>query len=215
MKMQGPVRVLVCEDHQVVAQGLALLLNAQPDLEVAGIVGTAAEVEEVALSAHPDVVLMDYGLPDASGVEATVALKSALPDVKVVMLTSYADEDVLVAAIDAGCSGFVTKHKGGQEVLAAVRLAAEGEAAVSPDMLVRLLPRLGRSHRGLGWDLTNREREVLEFLADGTSKDAIAQRLFLSPNTVRNHIQSILTKLGAHSRLEAVATATKEGLLSR
>lgn len=209
------IRVVVCDDHHLVAQGLTMLLSAQPDIEVVGVAGTVAEVRELTMSRRPQVVLMDYGLPDGNGVAATAAIKSSQPDVKVVMLTSFVDEGVLVAAIEAGCSGYVTKHKGAEELATAVRLAADGEALVSPDMLARLLPRLRRSHHGLGWDLTQREREVLEQLAEGNSKEAIARHLVLSPNTVRNHIQNILTKLGAHSRLEAVVTAAREGLINR
>lgn len=209
------IRVLICDDHRLVAQALALMLAAQPDMEVVGVAGTVAEVRDLALARRPQVVLMDYVLPDGDGVAATAAIKAARPDVNVVMLTSLMDEDVLVAAIDAGCSGYVTKHKGADELTAAIRLAAAGEALVSPDMLARLLPRLRRNHHGLGWDLTHREREVLDLLADGASKEVIAGRLYLSTNTVRNHIQSILTKLHVHSRLEAVAAATREGLVHR
>ncbi len=211
----GRIRVLICDDHHVVAQGLAMVIGAEPDIEVVGVAGSVAEVREMVVSRRPQVVLMDYGLPDGDGVSATAAIKASQPDVQVIMLTSYVDEDVLVAAIQAGCTGYVTKHKGAEELTAAVRLAAEGEALVSPDMLALLLPRLRRGNHGLGWDLTPRERQVLDLLALGESKEAIARRLFLSTNTVRNHIQNILTKLGAHSRLEAVAAAAREGLLHR
>lgn len=213
--MGGRIRVLICEDHHVVAQGLAMVLGAESDIEVVGVAGSVAEVRQMVVSRRPQVVLMDYGLPDGDGVSATAAIKASQPDVQVIMLTSYVDEDVLVAAIQAGCTGYVTKHKGADELTAAVRLAADGEALVSPDMLARLLPRLRRGNHGLGWDLTPRERQVLDLLATGESKEAIAHRLFLSTNTVRNHIQNILTKLGAHSRLEAVAAAAREGLLHR
>ena len=209
------IRVLVCDDHRLVAQSLTMLLSAQADMEVVGVAGSVAEVRELAASRRPHVVLMDYALPDGDGVMATEAIKTSQPDVNVVMLTSFADEEVLVAAIEAGCSGYITKHKGADELTTAVRLAAGGEALVSPDMLARLLPRLRRRHQGLGSDLTPRERQVLDLLAQGDSKEVIARRLFLSTNTVRNHIQSILTKLNAHSRLEAVAAATREGLVHR
>jgi DNA-binding NarL/FixJ family response regulator len=211
----GTIRVVVCEDHQVVADGLAAVLGLQPGIEVVDVVHSVADVVDSAREHSPDVVLMDYGLPDGNGAEATRAVKQARPEAKVVMLTSFADEETLVAAIEAGCSGFVPKHKGSSELTVAVRLAAEGEAVVSPDMLALLLPRLTHTHRGLGSDLTPREREVLQLLSDGESKDRIGARLFLSPNTVRNHIQSILSKLGAHSRLEAVAIAVREGLIRR
>lgn len=212
-----PVRVVVCDDHKILAEGLAALLSGAGDMEVVGVVGSVAAVVERASATRPDVVLMDYELPDGNGVDATRAVKAAVPDAKVVMLTSFADESVLVGAIEAGCCGFLTKHKSAQDVVTAVRLAAAGEALISPDMLVRLLPRLrrGTQERGVGSDLTAREREVLGLLAEGLSSEAIAARLFLSANTVRNHVQSVLTKLGAHSRLEAVSIAARAGLLDR
>jgi two-component system response regulator DevR len=209
------IRVLVCDELRLVAQAVAALLGQQPDIEVVGIAGSVGEVCELALSERPDVVLMEYALPDGDGVSATAAIKASRPEVNVVMLTSFLDEEILLGAIEAGCSGYVTKQKGSDELTTAVRLAAAGGAMVSPDMLARLLPRMRRSHHGLGWDLTPREREVLDLLADGESKEAIARRLFLSTNTVRNHIQGILTKMHAHSRLEAVAAATREGLVHR
>jgi DNA-binding NarL/FixJ family response regulator len=212
---RAPVRVVICDDHRLVAEGLVMLLDAQPDVEVVGMAENVAEVRRLTSSRRPDVVLMDYALPDGDGVSATALIKADHPEVTVVMLTSFVDEDVLVGAIEAGCSGYVTKAKGGDELITAVRLAAEGEALVSADMLARLLPRLRRSHRGIGADLSARERQVLDLLADGVSKEAIADRLVLSTNTVRNHIQNLLVKLGAHSRLEAVATATREGLIHR
>jgi DNA-binding NarL/FixJ family response regulator len=132
----------------------------------------------------------------------------------VVLLTSNADEDVLVSAIEAGASGFVTKHKPAAEVTAAIRAAAGGEMLVSSDMLARLLPRMNRTTERKGaYDLTARELEVLELLADGTPNQELAARMGISRNTVRNHVQNLLTKLGVHSRLEAVALATREGLL--
>ncbi len=211
----SPIRVLVCDDHRIVADGLAAVLSNEEGIDVVGVTGSAAEVVEAAGRLQPDVVLMDFVLPDGTGAEAAQAVKRARPEAKVVMLTSFAEEDVLVASIEAGCSGFVTKHRGTSDVAVAVRLAAEGEAVVSQEMLATLLPRLSRTRQGLGSDLTPREMEVLRLLADGESKERIGQRLFLSPNTVRNHIQSILTKLGAHSRLEAVAVAVREGLIRR
>ena len=210
-----PIRVVICDDHRIVAEGLAALLAAQPGIEVVEISGSVAAVVDATRRQAPDVVLMDYGLPDGNGAEATTAVKEVRPEAKVVMLTSFADEDTLVAAIEAGCSGFVTKHKAVSELTVAVRLAADGEAVVSPDMLALLLPRLSRTRHGLGHDLTPREMEVLQLLSEGASKDAIGGQLFVSPNTVRNHIQSILSKLGAHSRLEAVAVAAREGLIHR
>jgi len=207
------VRVLLCDDHQVFAEALAGLLVAD-GLDVVAVVGRVADVVPTALSHRPDVVLMDYELPDGDGVSATRAIKAVVPQTHVVLLTSNADEDVLVAAIEAGASGFVTKHKPAAEVTAAIRAAAGGEMLVSSDMLARLLPRMNRAADRKGaYDLTARELEVLELLAEGTPNHELATRMGISRNTVRNHVQNLLTKLGVHSRLEAVALATREGLL--
>ena len=210
--MTKAVRVLLCDDHQVFAEALAGLLTAD-GLEVVAVVGRVADVVPAALATRPDVVLMDYELPDGDGVGATLAVKAVVPDTHVVLLTSNADEDVLVAAIEAGASGYVTKHKPAAEVTAAVRAAAGGEMLVSSDMLARLLPRMGRAGRRADYDLTSREQEVLQLLAEGTPNHELATRMGISRNTVRNHVQNLLTKLGVHSRLEAVALATREGLL--
>ncbi|HZJ04925.1 MAG TPA: response regulator transcription factor, partial [Nocardioidaceae bacterium] len=131
----------------------------------------------------------------------------------IVMLTGDADDQVLLSAIEAGCSGFFTKDRASNEVADAVRGAAAGEALISSEQLIRLLPRLNRSYQPPGADLTERELEVLNLLANGTTNKVIAAELFLSVNTIRNHVQSILTKLDAHSKLEAVATAVRQGVI--
>jgi two-component system response regulator DevR len=208
-----PVRVLLCDDHQVFAEALASLLTSD-GLEVVGIVGRVGDAVAAAMQHRPDVVLMDYELPDGDGVGATRAIKAVVPATHVVLLTSNADEDILVSAIEAGASGFVTKHKPAAEVTAAIRAAAGGEILVSSDMLARLLPRMNRAaERKSAYELTGRELEVLELLAEGTPNHELAARMGISRNTVRNHVQNLLTKLGVHSRLEAVALATREGLL--
>lgn len=209
------INVVICDDHTVLADGLATLLNAEPDINVVGVAGSVSELLDLARICPPDVVLLDYDLPDGNGVAATSALKNAHPETKVVMLTSFTKEAVLVAAMEAGCSGYLTKHNAASIIAAGVRSVASGEALISSDMLRRLLPRLSHSSRGVGSDLTPRELEVLELMATGASSRAIADTLFVSTNTLRNHAQSILNKLGAHSRLEAVSTAVREGLIRR
>lgn len=209
------IAVLIVDDHRVFAEGLLKTLEDEPDVRVVGIAGTVEEAVATARRLRPDVILMDYDLPDGNGAAAAVRIRSDHPAAKVVMLTSFTDEKILVAAIEAGCSGYVTKHKATEEVLSAVRAAHAGEALISPSMLARVLPRLHRSYRGLGSDLTSREREILVMLADGVSTQAIAKALVISPHTVRNHTQSILVKLQAHSKLEAVATAVREGIIDR
>jgi DNA-binding NarL/FixJ family response regulator len=135
------------------------------------------------------------------------------PSSMVVMLTGAEDDRVLLGAIDAGCSGFLTKDRAASEVARAVRAAASGEALISPAQLARLLPRLSSKRTEVGTDLTRRELELLIHLARGSSNKTIAAELHLSLNTVRNYVQSVLTKLGAHSKLEAVSTAVREGII--
>lgn len=209
----APIRIVIIDDHLVFAESLSRLLSGESDLVVAGVASTAADGVGIVTETRPDVVLIDYQMPDQDGVLATRLIKSTDERVKVVMLTGSADDSVLAAAIEAGCSGFITKDQAASNVAEAVRAAAAGEAVISPAMLVRLLPRLSGTHVGIGGDLTEREREVLSLVARGLANKEIAADLFLSVNTVRNYVQSVLTKLGAHSKLEAVATAVREGIV--
>ncbi|MCL4313658.1 MAG: response regulator transcription factor [Actinobacteria bacterium] len=209
------IRVAICDDHLMLAQALADVLNRTGGIEVVGIATTAAQIEQLVKEMEPDVVLMDYDLPDEDGIYACGKILEHHPATKVVMLAAFADEAILARAIEVGCVGYVTKHKAVDEVVSAVKLVAAGEALIAPDMLARLLPRLRRGGSSAGSRLTRREAEVLDLLAEGLSNDAIAEALEVSPNTARNHVQSILAKLGAHSRLQAVAIASREGLIAR
>jgi DNA-binding NarL/FixJ family response regulator len=207
------IGVLIVDDHRLFADGLARLLGDDAGIEVLGVAATAAEALAVAARVRPQVVLVDYQLPDRDGVEVTLELKRADPETMVLMLTGTAEERVLLRAIDAGCSGFLTKDRAVDEVTDAVRAAAAGEALISPSLLVRLLPRLARSTQRLGDDLTARELDVLRLLAAGCTNQAVADELHISVNTVRNHVQAVLTKLHAHSKLEAVAAAVRAGVI--
>jgi DNA-binding NarL/FixJ family response regulator len=204
------IRVLVVDDHEVFASSLAHVLDVEPDLEV--IAAVADERGALAHVAECDVVLCDYRLVETDGVALTRQLLERVPSVQVVMLTASTDEAVLVAALEAGCAGFVVKSQPLAEVLAAVRSAASGEPVISSQMLGRLLPRLARTP-STGPELTQREREVLDLMGEGGTNQAIADALYLSRDTVRNHVANILRKLDAHSKLEAVAIAHKRGLL--
>ena len=206
------VGVLVVDDHAVFAESLARTLGDEPDLTVVGAVGSAAEAL-AAVGHDVDVVLVDFRLKDGDGVELTRMLLARAPHVSVVMLTASSDEAVLAAALEAGCTGFVTKSEPLETVVAAVRGAAAGEAVITPALLARLLPRLSPRQRGRNPNLTSREREVLALVADGLTNPQIAKELFVSPDTVRNHVSSILSKLGAHSKLQAVAIAMQRGLV--
>ena len=210
-----PIRVLVLDDQQMFAESVARLLGSEDDIEVIAVAGTVAEAVELVEARRPDVAILDFQLPDGDGIDAALRIRETHPTTRILMLTGTDDERTVVAAIEAGCTGFVTKDKALSELVHAVRLTHAGEAYVAPRMLATLLPRLGSTQRGLGSDLTRREREVLDLMADGLSNQAIAEQMVLSVHTIRNHVQNLLAKLQAHSKLEAVVIATREGLLGR
>lgn len=209
---QRQIRVLIVEDHRMFAQALRAALDETDDIAVTAAEATARAGVEAARTTQPDVVLMDYRLPDGDGVDAARQIKADRPDTKVVMLTAASDDMVLRQAIQAGCSGYLTKDHTVDELILAVRAAHNGEALISPAMLSRLLDRLSDRSRP-GSDLTARETEVLRLLADGLSNQAIAKQLDIRLATVRNHVQSVIEKLHAHSKLEAVAVALRQGLI--
>ncbi|MCW2793539.1 MAG: response regulator transcription factor [Nocardioides sp.] len=206
-------RVLVVDDHEVLASSLAHVLDAEPDLVTVGVAGTLARARVLVATTAPDVVLLDHRLPDGDGVAAIGELRALRPGIQVVVLTASAADHVLVSAIEAGAAGFVSKTRPLAELTAAVRAAATGEAVISPELLARLLPRLHRTGRARHQELTEREREVLGLLAEGLSNAAIAEVLTVSVHTVRNHVANLSAKLGAHSKLEALSVAVREGLL--
>jgi DNA-binding NarL/FixJ family response regulator len=208
------IRVLVVDDHAVLASSLAHVLDAESDLTCVGVANTLERARTLIQTTSPDVMLLDHRLPDGDGVAAIGELRALRPDLKIVVLTASAADHVLVQAIEAGASGFISKTRSLNEVTSAVRAAASGEALISPEMLARLLPRLSRTGNGARpQELTEREREVLNLLADGLTNAAIADRLVVSVHTVRNHIANLSAKLGAHSKLEALSIAVREGLL--
>ena len=210
---QNRIRILVVDDHTIFAHSLVRLLGTRAELKVVGTAGTVAEAVVAALAYVPDVILMDFELPDGDGPQATEQIKALLPAVKVIMLTAHTDEQSLVNAIAAGCSGFVKKEEPVDVLLDAIVAASEGETIAPASALAPLLRRLRPTNRGLGADVTSRELEVLELMAVGLVNKVIARRLGLRLNTVRNHVKNILYKLQAHSKLEAVATAVREGII--
>ena len=209
-----PVRVLVVDDHEVLATALAQSLDHEPDLTSVGVAGSLERARQLIRSTAPDVVLLDHRLPDGDGVSALGELLDLRPGLKVVVLTASVADHVLVSAIQGGASGFLSKTRSLTEVTAAIRAAHSGEAVISPEMLARLLPRLQRGgSQQRREELTEREREVLALVADGLTNAAIAEQLVVSVHTVRNHIANLSAKLGAHSKLEALSIAVREGLL--
>ena len=210
-----PARVLIVDDHEVLRPAWRRCSTTSPTWTWSAPRGPWRGRARCIATEAPDVVLLDHRLPDGDGVEAIAGLLAMRPEASVVVLTATTADHVLVAAIEGGASGFVSKTRGLAEVTSAVRAAAAGESVISPEMLARLLPRLHRREAAPRDQLTDREREVLELLAEGLSNAAIAERLFVSVHTVRNHVANLSTKLGAHSKLEALSIAVREGLLPR
>jgi DNA-binding NarL/FixJ family response regulator len=208
-----PIRVMIVDDHEMFAQSLEVILAREPDIAVVATASTAAQASAEAGQHHPDVVLLDYQLDADSGCRVARLLRTECPDLKVIMLTASTDSAVLADAVDAGCAGYVTKDKTISEVVRSVRAVHAGEATMTGAMLARLLPMMRREHQSPGFDLTPRELTVLRLLATGISTSAIAGELHISVNTVRNHTQNLLSKLEAHSQLEAVTTAQRLGIL--
>lgn len=205
--------VFVVDDHEMVAESLLLALDGAPDLRGVGRAVSVREAREVLPTVEADVVVVDYRLPDGTGVGLVSELRAAMPEVGFVMVTAFADPGALSAALKAGCRGFVSKSSGVNALLGAIRRVADGELAVSAQWLAELATYLSSREARSAETLSKREREVLTELGTGASTEQIADRLFLSVHTVRNHVHSVLHKLDAHSRLEAVSRAQKQGLL--
>ncbi|MCW2867260.1 MAG: response regulator transcription factor [Marmoricola sp.] len=211
--MSAITRVLVVDDHEILAASLRSVLDAEPDLQCVGTAGSLERARTLVPRTAPDVLLLDHRLPDGDGVSAIGELRALRPSLQVVVLTASTADSVLVSAVEAGAAGFISKTGSLGELTSAVRAAAAGESVISPDLLVRLLPRLRRNGRPGHQELTPREGEVLRLLAEGLSNAAIAARLVVSVYTVRNHVANISTKLGAHSKLEILSVAVRDGLL--
>jgi DNA-binding NarL/FixJ family response regulator len=207
------LRVLLVEDHEMVATGIMALLDAEPDLEVAAWARTGAEAVTAYREHRPDAVLMDYSLPDGPGTDVTVRLREHDPDACVLIVTGHeANQRVIGEALDAGCAGFVSKERSVSDLANAIRAAAHGAAVFPADLLASVTRRNTNAAREQA-ELTGREREVLDLLAQGRSTDEIQQQLFLSQHTVRNHVRNVLNKLHARTKLEAVVIAARSGLV--
>jgi len=207
------IRVFIIDDHRMFTQAVAAALTEEPDMEVVDTVENLASARHRLEDLEVDVILLDQRLPDGQGTHAAAELRALCPGAKVVLVTAAMEPSVLNEALAAGCAGFVTKGDSIDALAAAVRAAASGATPVSPAMLTRIT-RGDSNNSNLTEPLTPRETAVLLFLADGMSNDEIAKRLFISIHTLRNHIQSIISKLGAHSKLEAVSIAIREGLIT-
>jgi two-component system, NarL family, response regulator DevR len=207
-----PTRVLIVEDHRVVAEGLAALINYQADMRVVGSVGTVAEAVPAAASLNPDVVLLDFRLPDGSAPDAATAIRHIRPAAKMIFLTREDSDAARFAAVQSGASAFLHKSRAAAEVVAAVRDVARGKMLITPRTIATLLAKRRAVEAQLE-RLTPREKEVLRLLAEGSSSRSIAADLHISYTTVRTHIRSLGSKLAVHSKLEAIVKARELGLL--
>ena len=213
------LRVLIVDDHALFRRGLQMVLSAEADIEVVGEASDGHEAVEMAKSLKPDVVLMDVRMPRRSGIEATGSIRDELPDAKILMLTMSDEEADLYEAIKAGASGYLLKEISIEEVPDAIRSVWAGQSRISPSMASKLLSEFAAMSQRAGGgqpagaQLTPREMQVLKLVAQGLNNKDIAEKLFISENTVKNHIRNILDKLHLHSRMEAVVYAVKEKLL--
>jgi NarL family two-component system response regulator LiaR len=223
MESRAQVSLLICDDHKILTDSLATVVGLDGELSlVAPPVHTPTEAIALALDQLPDVVLMDimFKGEGMNGIEATRQIKEASPSTKVVIMTAHDEDRLLVEAVEAGASGFLSKDSAAQEVLGAVKAAAVGEVLIDPGTLTRLLAQVAREREAqrdamnLLNDLTEREREILQLLAEGLRNDDIAGKLYISPQTVQTHVRNILGKLRVHSKLEAVAFAVRHGTIS-
>jgi DNA-binding NarL/FixJ family response regulator len=212
--MSSPTRVVLVDDHQVLADALALLLRTQDDLEVLAIVPDAEKALRIVDETHPDVVVMDVDLPGMSGIAATRQVLKTYPGTRVIVLTALMDPVVVEEAAAAGAIGFVSKQRAADDLLGAIRAAARGEEVFRTGDLQRLWNgKVTAGERAGIFQLTSRELEVLQALADGLSTEEVASTLFLSRRTVQGHVQSILTKLQVRSKLEAVLYGLRHRLV--
>ena len=208
----------VVDDQELFRRGLTMLLGVEDDIEVVGEAGDGVAATELAGSAVPDVILMDVRMPKRSGIEACVAIKEVAPTARIIMLTVSDEEADLYDAVKNGASGYLLKDSSIDEVAQAIRVVADGQSLISPSMAIKLLDEFKQMSRSDRQQvptprLTDRELEVLKLVAQGLNNREIAKRLFISENTVKNHVRNILEKLQLHSRMEAVMYAVREKLL--
>jgi two-component system, NarL family, response regulator NreC len=210
-------RLLLVDDHAVVRSGLRMLLENERDVEIVGEASNARDAIEAASQLAPNVILMDIGLPDLSGIDATREIKKRLPEVAIVALTIHEDEEYFFKMLEAGATGYVPKRAAPDELLTAIRAAAVGQVYLYPSLaklLVRDFLNGGRPNEGqAASNLTEREEEILTYLAEGANNESIANSLVISPKTVARHRENIMHKLNLHSRAELVRYAIRKGII--
>ena len=211
-KRSKPVRVLLVDDHELFRQGMANLLNQQPDIQIVGDAGDGLEAHHRAVALKPDLILLDINMPGVDGLEALQLIRADLPETTVVMLTVHDEDEKLFKAIRAGAQGYILKNTPSTEFLQMCRQALRGEAALSPRLAGRILTEFAREP-GEASPLTLRQTEVLSYASEGLTDREIAQRMWLSVHTVKSHMRNILAKLHVGSRHTAADYARRKGLM--
>jgi len=213
------VRILIVQDHPLLATALSRILEGQPDLAVCGVSGSAAGALEAAAQDRPDVVLMDFRLPDATGPDAARTLQGLYPEAAIVFHSADESESALLDAVDAGATAYLTKDATADQIIEAVRRASSGEVLIPVDLFARAIARqrgvvvLARERKRLLAEFTPRERDILHVLAEGLDTAAMSDRLGIAPHTVEWHVGHVIEKLGVHSKLQAVISAARKGLI--
>ena len=210
--MPERIRVLLVDDHQVVRQGLRAFLQLQPDLEVVGEAAGGRAALEAAAAGRPDVVLMDLVMPEGDGIAAIRALAQVAPGARVLVLSSFADDEHIFAAMQAGAAGYLLKDVDPDALAEAIREVRRGRPALHPDVAARLMRRVADPAGAATESLTPREREVLRLVVEGYANKQIARRLLITEKTVKTHVSSILQKLGVPDRTAAAVVAIRQGL---
>ena len=206
-KTEPTVRILIVDDHDIVRRGLTMLMSRREEFDVVGEAGTAAEAVLRAKELCPDVVVMDIRLPDGTGIEACRDIRAGNPDIKILMLTSYSDEEAVMGSIMAGASGYLLKEIRSQEILDAVSRVSQGQSLLDPAVTAKVLERVRRGNpEDEQWNqLTEHEKQILELITEGKTNKEISQNVHLSDKTVKNYVSNILSKLEVARRSQAAA----------
>jgi NarL family two-component system response regulator LiaR len=215
MSTTEPIRVLVVDDHAMLRRGLRFFLKGFSDLELVGEASSANEAIRLCAELQPDVVLMDMVMPGTNGAEATQAIRNQYPNVQVIALTSFQEQDLIEQALQAGAIGYLLKNVSADELAKAIREAHAGHPILAPEATEALIKATRQRSSQAEYGLTPREQEVLALLVEGLSNAEIAERLVVSLATAKFHVRGILTKLGVDSRMEAVALAYQQNLIPR
>ncbi|WP_057893856.1 response regulator [Lacticaseibacillus brantae] len=208
------IKVLIVDDHEMVRLGISTYLGVQPDLEVVGQAENGQQGLDMALALKPDVILMDLVMPEMDGITATQKILAAWPQARIIILTSFIDDEKVYPAIEAGAASYILKTATADEIAAAIRQTAAGESVLEPEVTTKMMNRMANPPQpALYDDLTNREREVLQLIAQGKSNQEIAETLFITLKTVKTHVSNILAKLQVEDRTKAAIYAFKHGLV--